>query len=72
MKKMWMLILVAAVVMVSAGLYGCSKKDTGKKPVETKVEGTKPADTEAVKSELEDAKPIEHPAAEKPKDHPAH
>jgi hypothetical protein len=58
MKKMWLLIVFVGVVIVSAGLIGCQKKD-------------KPVEKEAVETITEeDAPPVEHPADVKPKDHP--
>ena len=60
MKKIWMLILLAAVFAVSLGLNGCQKKE---KPVDTK-------DVETITEE--DIPPVEEPAEAKPKDHPAH
>ncbi len=63
MKKIWILILLTAVVFVSTGLTSCQKKE-------------KPTGTQAAPAKQEEAKPAEkpagEPAAEKPKDHPAH
>ena len=53
MKKAWILVTLAAIFVVSAGLAGCQKKD-------------EPADTKAAEKKLEDVKapetPKDHPA----------
>ena len=60
MKKMWVLILLSTIAILSAGPIGCQKKD-------------KPVEKEAVETITEeDVPPVEHPADVKPKDHPAH
>ena len=71
MKKMWMLILVVALVVGSVGLYGCSKNDSDTPPT---ADDVKAPDTGAVEKTMDEAKDkaAELPAAEKPKDHPAH
>jgi len=72
MKKMWILIVLAAIVTVSWGLCGCKKeKAPGTKEVEVKKEEAKPAG-ETTPAKPAEEKPMEGPAAEKPKDHPAH
>ena len=59
MKKMWILTILAAIVLVSVGLTGCSKED--KAPDQKTVEPTK-----------EQVDAADNPATAKPKDHPAH
>lgn len=59
MKKVWMLIMLMVFVVFSAGLTGCSKKE-------------KAVSTKTMEPNMEQTQPAENPAAEKPKDHPAH
>ena len=59
MKKVWILIALAVVVWVSAGLTGCQKKE-------------KATGTEAMETMKEEAMTAEKAATSKPKDHPAH
>lgn len=59
MKKMWMFIILVAIVAVSLGLQGCHNQDNA-------------VVTEAAESRQEGTNPAENPAAAKPKDHPAH
>ena len=69
MKKVRTALAVSALVLVSGGLIGCQKKETATTPPAAK-------DTEVVapaaKVSAEAGKPGEHPADQKPKDHPAH
>ena len=59
MKKVWILITLAVVVLVSAGLTSCKKKEG-------------PVSKDTVEKKVDEAKNTEHPASDKPKDHPAH
>lgn len=65
MKRVWIVLTVAMMFLVPAGLGGCGTKE-------------KAPDTKAVEPEKKEAAPAadkpaaEHPATDKPKDHPAH
>ena len=72
MKKTWISIALVAVFVVSVGLCGCEKEDPVTGAIDKVNDDVKSVDTDAVKKELDAAKDVEHPAADKPKDHPAH
>jgi len=59
MNVKWTLVTLAVVILVSAGITGCKKKEdtTGTVTVQKTEEANAPA---------------EHPESAKPKDHPAH
>ncbi|MBN2375030.1 MAG: hypothetical protein JXD22_01415 [Sedimentisphaerales bacterium] len=75
MKKMWILITLAVVFLVSSvELTGCKKEE---KPVKTDTVKTMKDEGEAAEKAAAEKADTEHPATEqpasdKPKDHPAH
>lgn len=65
MKKLWITIILALMFLVPVGLSGCGTKE---KAPETKA--VEPEKKEAAGAA--DKPAAEHPATDKPKDHPAH
>ena len=76
MKKTWLLVAGLTVGMAAFALTGCGKSDkpeAGAPALEKKVDTAKPAaEQPALETKVDAAKPAESPAAQKPKDHPAH
>lgn len=65
MKRVWIVLTAAMMFLVPVGLSGCETKE---KAPETKT--VEPEQKEATGAA--DKSATEHPATDKPKDHPAH